>query len=91
VIDDANSESKGYISLESLRGSGIHEVFIFRNRSAAASWGFLGWSPSNCKDMIHVLANHENEVTLVVETTRDPELAKIVQAVRDAVGEPQML
>ena len=83
VIED--SDTSKVLALNDLIGGGKQEVFVFRDRSAMASWTENGWTPGNANLMVHLLTFPNGYFTCVVEDPHEPELQRIITDVQSAI------
>jgi hypothetical protein len=80
VIEAADVENK-LLQLPDLFGA--TEVFVYRNLDSQRSWTEHGWTKGNCMSMIHLLSSiDDGMITCVLEDQHDPELARILEAIR---------
>jgi hypothetical protein len=82
VIEAADVEGK-LLQLTDLFGA--TECFVYRDLASQRSWSESGWTEDNCLSMIHLLSRVDGSTTCVVEDPNDPELASILEAIRDLV------
>ena len=63
------------------------EIFVYRSQEAVDAWTSLGWNKKYAKDMVYLIASsdHTREITVVLEDPKDPELAKVLEAITEAL------
>jgi hypothetical protein len=75
--------STSALELKDLFGNTHPEIFVYKNQAAKASWDADGWTEEHCKSMINVMTHADTgEGTLVVEDPKDPEMSRILEAIR---------